>query len=70
MDSLEEGEDYKTYLNPESLKSVEGYIDEHILDDKSGTAVQFERLGYFSRMQTQHQKNQSSTAQSALKSAW
>lgn len=47
MDSIPEGDDYKSYLNPDSLKVVRGYVDSHILEDESGIAVQFERLGYF-----------------------
>jgi glutaminyl-tRNA synthetase len=47
MDAIPEGEDYKNYLNPDSLRVVKGYVDEHILEDKSGIGVQFERLGYF-----------------------
>lgn len=70
MDSLEEGEDYKTYLNPESLKSVEGYIDEHILDDKSGTAVQFERLGYFIQDADSTPEKPVFNRTVGLKSAW
>lgn len=47
MDSIPEGDDYKNYLNPDSLKVVNGFVDSHILEDESGIAVQFERLGYF-----------------------
>lgn len=47
MDSIEEGEDYKNYLNPQSLKVVKGFVDSHIMEDESGIPVQFERLGYF-----------------------
>ncbi len=47
MDAIPEGDDYKNYLNPDSLKVVKGYVDSHILEDNSGVAVQFERLGYF-----------------------
>lgn len=47
MDSIPEGKDYKDYLNPDSLKVVTGYVEPALLDDTSGIAVQFERLGYF-----------------------
>lgn len=47
MDAIPEGKDYKDYLNPDSLRVVEGYAEPGLLEDKSGIAVQFERLGYF-----------------------
>ena len=40
-------EDYKNYLNPESLVLGRGYAEPALLEDNSGIAVQFERLGYF-----------------------
>jgi len=47
MDSIPEGTDYKDYLNPHSMDIVNGYAEPALLEDKSGIAVQFERLGYF-----------------------
>lgn len=47
MDSIPEGKDYKDYLNPDSLKVVDGYAEPALVEDTSGIAVQFERLGYF-----------------------
>lgn len=47
MDAIEEGTDYKDYLNPDSMKVVTGYTEQALADDTSGIAVQFERLGYF-----------------------
>lgn len=47
MDAIPEGKDYKDYLNPDSLRVVEGYAEPALLEDNSGIAVQFERLGYF-----------------------
>ena len=47
MDSIPEGKDYKDYLNPDSMKIITGYAEPALLEDKSGIAVQFERLGYF-----------------------
>lgn len=49
MGNLGEGEDYKDYLNPDSLKIVTGYSEEAIMEDNSDIAVQFERVGYFIR---------------------
>lgn len=47
MDSIEEGKDYKEYLNPDSMKVVSAYSEPALLEDESGIAVQFERVGYF-----------------------
>jgi glutaminyl-tRNA synthetase len=47
MDAIPEGKDYKDYLNPDSMNVVKGYAEPALLDDNSGIAVQFERLGYF-----------------------
>ena len=47
MGSIPEGKDYKEYLNPESLVVAEGYAEPALLEDNSGIAVQFERVGYF-----------------------
>lgn len=47
MDSIEEGKDYKDYLNPDSMKVVSAYAEPALLKDESGIAVQFERVGYF-----------------------
>ena len=47
MGSIPEGEDYKNFLNPESLVVASGYAEPALLEDKSGIAVQFERTGYF-----------------------
>jgi glutaminyl-tRNA synthetase len=34
-------------LNPESLVVAKGYAEPALLEDNSGIAVQFERVGYF-----------------------
>lgn len=47
MDSIEEGKDYKDYLNPDSMKIVSVYAEPALMGDNSGIAVQFERVGYF-----------------------
>lgn len=46
MDSIPEDKDYKDYINPESLKIANGYIEKSLVNYK-GIALQFERLGYF-----------------------
>ena len=47
MDQIPEGKDYKDYLNPESMVIKTAYTEPALADDKSGIAVQFERVGYF-----------------------
>jgi glutaminyl-tRNA synthetase len=49
MGGIPEGVDYKTYLNPESLKVVTAYCEPDLLNDSMQLAVQFERTGYFYR---------------------
>lgn len=47
-DDLAEGEDYKTYLNPDSLRVLDGCKAEPSLAAaQTGQRFQFERLGYF-----------------------
>ncbi len=46
-DDTEEGKDFLSNLNPDSLEIVHGYIEPSVKDAKSGTKYQFERLGYF-----------------------
>ena len=49
MNDIPEDKDYKDYLNPESLTVVKGYAEPALLEDNTGIAVQFERVGYFHR---------------------
>ena len=47
MSQVPEDKDYKDFLNPESLVLAKGWAEPALLEDKSGIAVQFERVGYF-----------------------
>lgn len=47
MDQIPEGKDYKDYLNPESMIVKTAYTEPALAEDRSGIAVQFERVGYF-----------------------
>ena len=47
MGGIPEDRDYKEYLNPESLTVRTGYAEPALLEDESGIAVQFERVGYY-----------------------
>lgn len=49
MGSIPEGEDYKNYLNPNSLDVKTGYAEEDLLKDSFEIGVQFERTGYFAK---------------------
>jgi len=41
-------EDFKTELNPDSLKIITGYLEPFVKNAKVGDKFQFERIGYFS----------------------
>ncbi|MBP7603691.1 MAG: glutamine--tRNA ligase/YqeY domain fusion protein [Spirochaetes bacterium] len=43
----EEGKDFLSNINPDSLKTVTGYIEPHAATARPGNRFQFERLGYF-----------------------
>ncbi len=49
MSQVPEDKDYKDFLNPESLIVTKGYAEPALLEDRSGLAVQFERIGYYFR---------------------
>ena len=49
MSQVPEDKDYKDFLNPESLVIVKGLAEPALLDDNSGIAVQFERVGYYKK---------------------
>ncbi len=42
-----EGRDFTSNLNPDSLKTIPGYVEPSIRKAKQGDKFQFERLGYF-----------------------
>ncbi|MEW5845944.1 MAG: glutamine--tRNA ligase/YqeY domain fusion protein [Bacteroidota bacterium] len=46
-DDVPEGQDWKSSLNPESLKVIEGYLEPSLKHAKHLDKFQFERLGYF-----------------------
>jgi glutaminyl-tRNA synthetase len=47
-DDVEEGEDFKDYLNPNSLEVVTGcFVEPSLANAAPGSRLQFERLGYF-----------------------
>ncbi len=44
---VEEGKDYKDFINPQSLKVMNGFVEPGLIHLTPGTKVQFQRLGYF-----------------------
>jgi glutaminyl-tRNA synthetase len=46
-DDVDEGQDYKDNLNPDSLKVVQGFVEDSFDEAKALDKIQFERLGYF-----------------------
>lgn len=53
-DDDEGGKTYRDYLNPESIRVVTGYVEPAAAALAKETAVQFERLGYFSAERYDH----------------
>ena len=47
MNDIEEGKTFEDYLNPDSLKTVTGYLEPSLNEAAEGDTFQFERLGYF-----------------------
>jgi glutaminyl-tRNA synthetase len=46
-EAVEEGKDYKDYLNPDSLKVVSAFLEPSMKSAAPGEKYQFERIGYF-----------------------
>ncbi|MDR0954264.1 MAG: glutamine--tRNA ligase/YqeY domain fusion protein [Rikenellaceae bacterium] len=70
MGNMEEGKEFKDYLNPDSLRVVTGYMEPALQNALPGDTFQFERMGYFT-------KDKDSTADSpvfnrtvTLKDSW
>jgi glutaminyl-tRNA synthetase len=48
-DDIDEGADFLSFLNPNSLEITHGFVEASITNDPLETRYQFERLGYFWR---------------------
>ncbi|MDQ1266501.1 MAG: glutaminyl-tRNA synthetase, partial [Bacteroidota bacterium] len=46
---IPEGDDFRNYINQDSLKIVNAKIEPSVIGSKPGTSFQFERVGYFCR---------------------
>ncbi|MBW2592767.1 MAG: glutamine--tRNA ligase, partial [Deltaproteobacteria bacterium] len=44
---VQEGENFKMCLNPESLETTIAYVEPSLVNASPGSGFQFERLGYF-----------------------
>jgi glutaminyl-tRNA synthetase len=42
-----DGTDFKTHLNPDSLKTITAYVEPSLKNAQPGSRYQFERIGYF-----------------------
>ena len=40
--------DFKSHLNPDSLKTIQALVEPSLLEAQPGERYQFERVGYFS----------------------
>lgn len=47
LDNLDEGKTFLDYINPDSLRTVNGYLEPSLEEAAAGEKFQFERLGYF-----------------------
>ena len=46
-EEVEEGQDFRVHLNPESLKTVNAFVEPSVKEASAGQRFQFERTGYF-----------------------
>jgi len=53
-DDETDGKTYRDHLNPDSRRSVRGYVEASLADIAPEQAIQFERLGYFVADRVEH----------------
>ncbi|MDL2230357.1 glutamine--tRNA ligase/YqeY domain fusion protein [Alistipes sp. OttesenSCG-928-L06] len=70
MGTMEEGKEFKDYLNPDSLKVVTGFIEPALAEAETGDQFQFERLGYFIRDSDSTPENPVFNRTVTLKDSW
>ncbi|MDC7240238.1 MAG: hypothetical protein PQJ50_07755 [Spirochaetales bacterium] len=71
MDDMEEGKDYRDYLNPESLVIKDAVIEPSLVEAEDGKTFQFLRQGYFCADAKDHTKeNPVFNRTVALKDSW
>ena len=67
---VDEGSDFTDYINPDSLKTVHGFIEPSVTNVKAFTNFQFERLGYFTVDPDSHNNNVIFNRTVTLKDTW
>ena len=67
---VDEGNDFTDYINPDSLKTVHGFIEPSVTNVKAFTNFQFERLGYFTVDPDSHNNNVIFNRTVTLKDTW
>lgn len=71
MDDMEEGKDYRDYLNPESLVIKDAVIEPSLVEAEAGKTFQFLRQGYFCADAKDHSKDHPVFNRTvALKDSW
>ena len=69
-DIAEEGKDFISNLNPDSLKKINALLEPGLLDAKVDEKFQFERLGYFSVDKESTENNPVFNRTVPLKDSW
>ena len=70
MGTMEEGKEFKDYLNPDSLKMAIGYIEPALDGAQVGEQFQFERMGYFVKDSDSTPENPVFNRTVTLKDSW
>ena len=70
MGTIEEGKEFKDYLNPNSLKIVSGFIEPSLEEAGVGDKFQFERMGYFVKDNDSTPSNPVFNRTVTLKDSW
>lgn len=70
MGTMEEGKEFKDYLNPDSLKVVTGWMEPALADAGVGETFQFERMGYFTKDKDSTAGNPVFNRTVTLKDSW
>ncbi len=69
-DDVDEEQDYKAHLNPDSLKIMQGFTEDSFSEAKALEKFQFERLGYFCVDPESNDNNLIFNRTVTLKDAW
>jgi glutaminyl-tRNA synthetase len=68
---MEEGKEYRDYLNPDSLEIIDNcYVEPSIASRNIGEVVQFMRIGYFTKDKDSTENKMVFNRTVALKDSW